>query len=114
MQSEPETVTEAVALLEANGFTETLSIEGGVLSCTGWGSPLDQLDQVVVQHVYRFEGPSDPGDESIVIGVEHPGRPGGAVLVSAFGPDAEPEAVAILQRLSQVGRAGHGPGEALS
>ena len=47
----PDTVTEAVAFLEAAGYRDTLSVRNG-------------LDRAVVDYTFRFEGPSDPADEA--------------------------------------------------
>jgi len=99
----PDTVTEAVAFLAAAGYVDDfqLSREGIVDAGTGDAHP---LDLAVVDHTFRFEGPSDPGDEAIVLGVRCPewGRKG--VVVSAYGPDADPEHTALLIALTR-GRA---------
>ena len=48
---------------------------------------------------YRFEGASDPDDMSIVVGLRCRicGRTG--VVVSAFGPDADPRLFDILNQI---------------
>jgi hypothetical protein len=43
----------------------------------------------VITEVFRFEGPSDPGDEAIVLGVACPRCGDRGIVVSAFGPDAD-------------------------
>ncbi|HEY4331014.1 MAG TPA: hypothetical protein VGM78_00525, partial [Ilumatobacteraceae bacterium] len=87
--SAPNTVTEAVALLRDKGYDEDIEIESGDASCTRAGARLS-LTAVVVEHTYRFEGDSDPGDEAIVLGLRFPDTGVRGVLVSAFGADAEP------------------------
>jgi len=81
----PETVSEAVAFLEAHGYRDQLRL------------PRD--GQAVVDYTFRFEGPSDPADEAIVLGVSLADGNRRGVIVSAFGPGAEPEDAALLVSL---------------
>jgi hypothetical protein len=93
----PDTVTEATRLLEAEGYTSTITIlDGGALRFSGV-EPTCGIDEAVVERMYRFEGDSDPGDEMVVFGVYFPGGDVRGTLVSAFGPAADPE---VLQHLS--------------
>ena len=99
----PTTVTDAVAFLRAAGYTDDVELDGGTMSCA-----LTQMDyalaDVIVDHTFRFEGDSDPGDEAIVLGLRYPGTDGSstgikATLVSAFGHDADPATAEFLSRL---------------
>lgn len=55
-------------------------------------------DDFEIKEVYRFEGNSDPGDESIVYGIE--GRNGvKGVLVNGYGYSSEPMGEAIIKKL---------------
>lgn len=54
---------------------------------------------VVVQHTFRFEGESDPGDEAIVLGVGIGECGARGIIVSAYGPDADPELLALIAQL---------------
>jgi len=94
----PDTVTEAVALLRAGDYSADVELDGGGFTCPVCGAA-HRLEQGVVERMYRFEGPSDPADEAIVLGVRCAtcGRRG--VLVSAFGPSADPAAFAHLVNL---------------
>jgi hypothetical protein len=94
----PDTVTEAVALLRAEGYTDDFDQNGAGFTCGACGAA-HRLEEGVVEQVFRFEGPSDPGDEAIVLGVRCAtcGRRG--IVVSAFGPDADPAAFAHLINL---------------
>ena len=61
----PDTVTEATRMLEAEGYTATVTLlDGGVLRFSGVDTPCG-LDEAVVERMYRFEGDSDPGDEMV-------------------------------------------------
>ena len=93
-------VTEAIALLEADGYRSDFSFADGTVRCHACGVP-HHPDRLVVRHTFRFEGDTDPGDEAIVLGVECPECGVRGIVVSAFGPDASPEFVALLQRLHE-------------
>ena len=90
MDTAPDTVTEAVQLLLADGYTGEIEILRGKVCCSTCATA-HPFDRLVADHVYRFEGASDPGDEAIVIGVTCPACGAKGVLVSAYGPDADPE-----------------------
>ena len=98
MAEDPETVTEALALLSAEGYTEDYNRVGAVLTCPACRVGHD-LASAVVERQFRFEGPSDPADEAIVLGIRCPQCGSRGVLVSAFGPDTEPEVAELLKRL---------------
>ena len=100
MADAPDTVTEAVALLRAEGYAEDFDLNGARFTCPVCGAA-HPLEQGVVEQIFRFEGDSDPGDEAIVLGVRCPGRPGKGVIVSAYGPDADPEHAALLAALAR-------------
>ncbi len=99
MADAPDTVTEAVAILEAEGYTSPFLQSGGDLVCMSCGAP-QELELAVVDQFFRFEGPSDPGDEAIVLGVRCGQCGARGTLVSAFGPDADPDAFEHLARIS--------------
>ena len=52
-----------------------------------------------MRRTFRFEGEADPGDEMIVWGIECPACGVRGVVVSAYGPDASPEFIELLQQL---------------
>ena len=72
-----------------------LTFEAGFLA-----EQLHALEEAVVDYQFRFEGDSDPGDEAIVLGISCAGVQRG-VLVSGFGPSADPEHAAILRALTR-------------
>jgi hypothetical protein len=83
------TVTEAVAQLDAAGYHDRLELGDGELHCDVCGA-VHSPDVIVVDRVLRFEGPSDPADEAIVLALRCPECDARSTLVSAFGPDADP------------------------
>ena len=96
----PDTVTEAVEFLAAQGYVDDYRLcESGIVA--GDVQETHPIESAVVDFTFRFEGPSDPGDQAIVLGVSCPewGRKG--IVVSAYGPDADPEEAALLVALSR-------------
>lgn len=101
-----ETLSAAVRRLQHAGYVGNwYSIEGGRLRC-------DEFDleaapsELRVDEVVRFEGTSDPGDESILYALTAP--QGHRGLFSAiYGPDMSPGDVAVVHQLDRrAGRAG--------
>jgi hypothetical protein len=99
MADAPDTVTEAVTAMEAAGYTSPFLQSGSDLVCMACGAP-HPLELGVVDRFFRFEGPSDPGDEAIVLAVRCGKCGAHGTLVSAFGPDADPDAFEHLARIS--------------
>lgn len=101
----PATVSEAIAYLASHGYVDDYRVcpEGVVDVPSGSVHP---MKTAVIDYTFRFEGPSDPADQAIVLGVTCPewGRKG--VLVSAYGPEADPEQARLLRALA----AEHSPG----
>ncbi len=94
----PETVSEAVALLEARGFSGSFRVADSLVHCHACDTG-HAPSALMVRATFRFEGASDPGDEAIVLGVECPACGIRGIIVSAFGPEADPELLALLDRL---------------
>jgi hypothetical protein len=94
----PATVTEAVELLRTLGYTADYELVDGALRTEGGNSPC-AVEQATVEHLFRFEGASDPGDEMIVFGVLDPQTGTRGTLAAAFGPTADPE---LTQHLSNL------------
>ena len=97
--SSPETVVEALELLKSQGYETEFQLIDGALHCDAHDRLCPATD-AVVERLFRFEGPSDPGDEMIVFGLLDPitGRRG--VLASGFGPAADPELLDHLTGLA--------------
>ncbi len=94
MPPNPSTVTEAVQWLTANGYTDELGPRGAETPADA--DHVHEPASLIIEHVFRFEGDSDPGDEAIVLGVYCDGCDIRGIVVSAFGPDADPK---LMERL---------------
>src|SRR6185503_8448142 len=93
--SEPTTVLDAVNTLAADGFGASFFLRDGALRCDACGSG-HEVKRAEVVRVYRFEGPSDPDEEAIVYALRCPVCGARGSLVSAFGPNADPD---VAERL---------------
>lgn len=96
--SVPLTVTEAVAFLHEQGYTDEIELSGSNLVCHRTNLSY-ALANVIVEHTFRFEGDSDPGDEAIVLGLRYPDSDIRATFVSAYGRDANPDTAAFFRQL---------------
>jgi hypothetical protein len=94
----PDTVTDAVVQLQAAGFDADFRLEEIGMRCDHC-EQVHQPDHLVIVERFRFEGDSDPGDSSIVLGLECPDCGARGVVVSSFGAEAEPQLIALLQLL---------------
>jgi len=92
----PETVTDAMRILEAEGYRSDFTVGSAE---AGLPQGPHATDQLVVRRTFRFEGDTDPGDEAIVLGVECPACGTRGIVVSAYGPQADPELLALLDRI---------------
>ncbi|HET8930818.1 MAG TPA: hypothetical protein VFN21_09195 [Acidimicrobiales bacterium] len=92
MPTSPNTVTEAVNLLAAEGYTADLGLYEGAPHAE------HDANRYTVERVFRFEGDSDPADEAIVIGVFCPECDARGTVVSAYGHEADPALIARLVR----------------
>jgi hypothetical protein len=90
-----ETLTEAIARLRAQGFLSDFSaVADGRLRCEVCGAEFDPAE-LRVDEIVRFEGASDPGDESILFALSGPCGHAG-LYSAAYGPSATPEDAAVV------------------
>ncbi len=97
MNGPMDTLAERMRQLHADGWIEQLSVSDGGLRCDGcgcWTAPED----ATVDDIYRFEGMSDPGDESILFALTLPCGHRGQ-LPAAYGTDTAPEVTDVVKRL---------------
>ncbi len=79
-----DTMTDAIAELEAEGYIAQLSIDGAgrIVGQDGSWSP----EQVDVERTVRLEGMSNPDDEAIIMAIRTSSGVCGT-LVLPYGPD---------------------------
>jgi len=94
-----DTVTEAMAALKQRGFTTDFNLAFDNINCSKTGKCLSPAEFEITEH-YRFEGETDPADESVVYAIESKDGSIKGVLVSAYGTYSEPVSEAMISKLS--------------
>ena len=94
----PVTVTGAIDVLRRQGYTAGFELVDGALRSDDGRSEC-ATDAAIVERQYRFEGPSDPGDQMIVFGLLDPTTDVRGTLAAAYGPLADPDLYEHLSRL---------------
>jgi len=100
MAAAPDTVTEAIDLLRAEGYEADYELVDGELRSDP-ERPSCAVSNAVVDRIYRFEGPSDPGDEMIVFALRDPDSGVRGTFASAFGINADPSLADHLADLAR-------------
>ena len=88
-----------MAWLESEGYDVEFDLDARMLRCPSC-SHASSLAVTHVDHVFRFEGQSDPDDEMIVMGLSCPACGRRGILVSAYGPSADPVHAEALRTLA--------------
>lgn len=93
----PDSLVQSLDRLVAQGFSHNLVPDEGGVRVSGEDSVIP-VKQLSIEVVHRFEGITNPGDESILYGIKLPdGRKGALAL--GYGPSASPQDAALLQAL---------------
>ncbi|CAN5442598.1 hypothetical protein BH11BAC5_BH11BAC5_47060 [soil metagenome] len=82
------TLSEITNLLKERGYTIDFNLKENCLECGGNLLKIFPGEFMVDKH-YRFEGPSDPGDEAIVYAISSPKYNLKGVLVNGYGISSE-------------------------
>lgn len=94
-----DSITDALAQLADAGYrTDFTGRRGRVHSnqCSDdHGAELAQVD-----HVYRYEGPSDPDEQAIVLALSCPACGAKGTLVSGYGPSTDPDDIELIVSLA--------------
>jgi hypothetical protein len=93
-----DTMSEAVKGLKDRGFKIDFNLNFDHISCTE--TPVSLMpSEFEITEAYRFEGNSDPADESVVYAISSKhGHQG--VLVNGFGISADPVSDEMVQKLT--------------
>jgi len=78
------TLSEVLNSLKKEGYTEDFNLGDTCLTCHGNTLQIHPEDFVVDKH-YRFEGPTDPGDEAIVYAISSARHNVKGTLVDGYG-----------------------------
>ena len=96
-----DTVTEAMADLRKLGYTIDFSVltEKECLVCHKTATELSP-DDFEIDHFYRFEGDSDPGDEMIIYAISSNKNNLKGIVVNAYGMYADNASSEIVKKLN--------------
>lgn len=93
------TLSEAVNDLQRRGYTDDLTAAEHCLVCDARGINLDPA-QFEIDEFHRFEGMSDPEDQSIVYAISSMDHQIKGILVNAYGPDASSFTQEMVKKLA--------------
>src|SRR5262245_3905770 len=93
-----ETVTEAIAALRKQGYTEDFNLRENCIECRQGKYKLFH-DQFQIDKVYRFEGMTDPDDETVLYAISSPELNLKGTLVNAYGIYSDPVADEMVRKL---------------
>ena len=94
---EYQTLTDATRDLKKRGYTEDLNLQGTCVECPSYMLHFSPEDFAIDEY-YRFEGMSNPSDNSIVYAISSKSGLKG-VLVDAYGVYAENLSNAMIEKL---------------
>lgn len=95
-----ETVSEAINDLLKRGYDRDLSVheEGHCLICHQDSLSLSP-DEFQIDEIHRFEGATDPADETIVFAISSPTHQVKGTIVNAFGTYSDTETSEVVKHL---------------
>jgi hypothetical protein len=89
------TVSKALQELGEKGFTTDFNLEEDRIK--------NHCEDFTIEHIYRYEGETDPGDEATVYGIKSKDGEKG-VFVAGAGAYSEKSAAQMLHEMSIKGR----------
>ncbi|MGV8878862.1 MAG: phosphoribosylpyrophosphate synthetase [Sphingobacteriaceae bacterium] len=94
-----ETLLDALNGLKAKGYTHDFNLSHDLIEVKSKGLAL-KPEEFEIDEFHRFEGESDPGDNSIVYGISSAKHDIKGVLVNAYGTYADSLSSGMLKKLS--------------
>jgi hypothetical protein len=93
-----DTLTEALQALRRQGYTEDFNLRPDCLYCAAHDLKLPP-EGFQVDSLFRFEGETDPADQSIIYAISATGLDLRGVLVNAYGVYADSVTAAMEAKL---------------
>jgi hypothetical protein len=94
-----ETLSQAVERLTAAGYRDDFRAEDGGLRAVGTGC-IHEPEALVIEEVLRFEGATDPQDESMLFALRCTTHDVRGTYVVAYGPSMDPLDGEMARRLT--------------
>ncbi len=95
-----ETLSEAIARLEARGFRDSFQPADGNLRALGAERAFAPA-ALVVEEVVRFEGESDPSEQAILFALRSPAGDVRGTFVAGYGVLTDPASAEIVRGLAR-------------
>jgi len=92
------TLVDAINGLKAQGYTEDFNLKENHIACNTGKYQLSP-DDFKVDNVFRFEGESDPEDQSVLYAISSEKFKVKGVLVNAYGMYSNNEASELIKKL---------------
>jgi hypothetical protein len=92
------TLSETMSELRKEGYTEDFNLQQNCLVCRN-GAFKVFADEFIVDQFFRFEGDSNPDDESILYAISSDAKNLKGVLVNAYGIYSEPVTDEMMEKL---------------
>lgn len=93
-----ETLGDAIARLRSAGYRDSFRPEAGGLRALA-ASRLYAPEELVVDEIVRFEGPTDPGDEAILFALRSRDGAVRGTWAAGYGPSVDPADAELVRRL---------------
>jgi len=93
------TLSQTINALKELGYTIDFNVVGDCLVCDRTKVQLSP-DEFLIDKFYRFEGMSDPEDQSILYAISSPAHNVKGLLVNAYGADADEFSAKVVSRLN--------------
>jgi uncharacterized Fe-S cluster protein YjdI len=93
-----DTLSEAINGLRTEGYTEDFNLEANCLGCKNAEYKVFH-DEFLIDKFFRFEGNSDPADESILYAISSDKYGLKGILVNGYGISSEPLTDEMAQKL---------------
>lgn len=94
-----DNLPEAIEALRKQGYTEDFNLATDCVHCYDATLRL-YPDEFDIDKVFRFFGPSDPDDESILYAISSKKLSVKGILINAFGINADPLTEEMVHKLS--------------
>ena len=93
-----DTLVEAINGLKKQGYTEDFNLKQNCIECRNGDYKIFH-DEFHIDKFFRFEGNTDPADESIVYAISSPKYKLKGVLVNGYGTSSESLTNEMLDKL---------------
>lgn len=99
MLSTEKTLSEVIEVLRERGYTEDFNLLEENISYKKGGEKVD-LNDIVIDKIYRFTGPNDLSDEAILYAMSNRKDGAKGVFVNGYGTYTDAGANAVIRKIS--------------